>query len=185
MRQVYVVTAGEYDAYRICRVVANFDEAEAWVSAQYPNNDNSYTDDWRIEVHTLLGDDPENGHLELCFVDMERDGAADCWVGCDKTPYINTRHPGGGLDHAEHADGHWHAVFADDRVLRVRVMARSEEHALEIVDKMRLQLIASGEWEDIAKIEPRPPEAPRPGFYSTKSLDCVPDDTGNFVVNGT
>jgi hypothetical protein len=133
MRQVYLLTSGEYSDYRVIGVFSG-EEAAALYRRSYPDVD--YND---IEIFDL---DPKVDELRAGFVQylvyMERNG------NCPVIPEANASPYGG--------DGEYlNRYCMDKQYHRVRlfvVIARSAEHALKIAGERRARLIAENQWPE-------------------------------------
>lgn len=130
--KIYLVSAGDYSAYGIDALFSSYDKAQAFIDEVCGE---------RIEEYEL---DPPNVDMKrkgykLWFITMKRDGSVLC---CNDQSFrgdlVDTS---GELEINDSCSGKYRDIAY------ARLWAKSEEHAIKIVNEKRAQMIAMGKWE--------------------------------------
>lgn len=132
--QIYVVTSGDYSAYGIDAVFSSLEKAQAFIDEVSGD---------RIEAYEM---DPPNVEriregYQLWYVSMKRDGSV--LVATDQSFRGDMTFVDGQLHLRYYVDGR-----AGDSC-EMTLWAKSEEHAIKIVNEKRAQAIAEGRWPQL------------------------------------
>ena len=135
MKQVFIVTAGDYSDYHICAVFETKELAEAYIKAF---SDRNY---FGIEEYELNSTAPQNG-LKAYFVRMTRQGEVESVKAEDG-------------DYGFYGRGEVAQVLKTNGVnkLFVHCFARDEAHAIKIAGEKRREFIISGELTDEPNVD--------------------------------
>ena len=124
MSNVYIVTSGEYSAYRICAVFSEKELAQKYIdSFERPEWDSYFIEEYDLNPYAK---EIKKGYLPY-FVKMSKNG--DC-MSSYKT------------DDMEYAD-----CVLDSNNMRFSVFAKDEKHAIKIANEKRIQLIVNDVWK--------------------------------------
>ena len=129
MKEVYVVTAGEYSDYSVCAIFTEKKLAQKYIDSF---KEERYNDFNKIEVYSLNPYEQElkEGYSPY-FVRMDKEGnVEECYIS--NSYYSFTDKISYGFDIKNNL---YYAVFA-----------KSAEHAIKIVNEKRVQLIATDSW---------------------------------------
>ena len=129
MKNIYIVTSGDYSDYHICAVFETEELAKRYIESFKQYNDMG------IETFTLNDTAPDNG-LSAYFVRMLRDGDVE-------------------MVNQESSDYGFNGMAGSTQVLKtvngtklfVHCFAKDEAHAVKIAGEKRREIIANGQWE--------------------------------------
>lgn len=138
---VYVVTSGDYSDYGIEAIFSTQEKAAAYAEALMDANG--------VEEYDLDDYHPVKPGWDIYYVGMRRNGDTDNVAIAGEHSYTRgfvqgVGEPDYGLQHPYRGAGT--GVILDGAILHGYVYAKSEEHAVKIVNEHRIQMIASGEW---------------------------------------
>lgn len=131
MKNIFVVTRGDYSDYRICAVFTEKELAEKYV--------NSFKeDDWskpRIEIYSLNPYEHQlKNNYKPFFLRMQKDGT------CTE---IYVKDSSYGFESEELNIG-----FDIHKNMHISIFAKDEKHAIKIANEKRVQLIATNQWKE-------------------------------------
>ena len=128
-KTIYIVTQGSYSDYHIVSVFSTRALAEKFIELQ-PTE--SHYDKLEIEEYWIDRSKKQiKSGTQMYYITMHRDGTSEVELadfGDEKIDLVKM-------------------YRQTEVVLRCRVYAKSEAHAVKIANEKRAQLIASGEWE--------------------------------------
>lgn len=146
MKKVYIVTAGEYSAYRICAVCSTREKADKYIRDKVGEKIELWDIDSFDEILNFL----DHGY-GMYYVEMKKNGDVikvskysekeyeyEYWE-LDEISFIDT-------DLGEHG-GYCEKYDA----ICIRIVAKDEQHAIKIANEKRSYLIANNEWKKIEK----------------------------------
>ncbi len=127
LKKVYIVTTGEYSDYHIVAAFSKKEKAEQFLEFIEANKKYVY-DRYRIEELVLdkTGDLLERGY-RWYEIDMDRNGSV-------------LRVEERGIDAEDYID-----IWGNN--IRVTVLAKSEKHAIKIVNEKRIMWVALSRWD--------------------------------------
>jgi hypothetical protein len=123
--KIYIVTSGEYSDYHIEAVFSTKELAESYIE-DTTSEDNRFYDDPTIEIYEIDGySDMKKRGYKLYYVSMEKDGSVYSINETDWCPHQDEL-----------------CINRFNR-LTAMVKAKSEKHAIKIVNERRAYLIAN------------------------------------------
>ena len=128
LKEIYIVTSGEYSDYDICAAFTDKELAE-----KYAKTFNNRYDEHRVETYPLniFSKELKEGYKPY-FLRMTKEGV------CTE---IEIKDNSYGFDSENLQYG-----FDIQMNLHISIMAKDEQHAIKIANEKRVQLIANNKW---------------------------------------
>lgn len=136
MKQIYIITSGEYSDYHINGVYSDYDIASKALGSDKHS---------RIECHVMDPDDAhitELGNKAVFVVSMDRNGDSTCTLLDDNWSYVGKVY---WEKYGQWDGGKW--IEKSPTKLIMVVLARHSHHAVKIANEKRAAILADDSWE--------------------------------------